>query len=223
MAGSSNAPAPTDAEVQRRQLEEGTYWASTRHLLAFMSGQKGSSSVLCWLPSELLTKIARLAIRQNSRLVWAPLPDSPDLDVGYWRGGTTIALLPGPTRDAAPSLWLPRRRQVYYLELALDDLWCGSGISCHRACLEFTTKAIVERLVRSGCRARLQTPCGCSRRPQHCIGPPRLAEGPPRSPRRLRATQILRPKRSHAHHARPTNRRKTSWARMRRAQMMNPS
>ena len=156
MAGSSNAPAPTDAEVQRRQLEEGTYWASTRHLLAFMSGQKGSSSVLCWLPSELLTKIARLAIRQNSRLVWAPLPDSPDLDVGYWRGGTTIALLPGPTRDAAPSLWLPRRRQVYYLELALDDLWCGSGISCHRACLEFTTKGIVERLVKSGWRARLQ-------------------------------------------------------------------
>ena len=130
------------AEVERRQLEAGTYWSSMRHLLAFMCGQRSSTSMLRWLPGELLTKIARQAIRQNSRLVWAPLSDSPTLEVGYWRGGTTIALMPGPSGEVSPSLWLPQRRQIYYVELSLDDLWCGSGISCHSARLEFTMQSI---------------------------------------------------------------------------------
>ena len=126
----------SDADVERSLLEAGSYWSTMQHLLAIMSGRKSSMSVLHWLPGELLTNIARLAIRQ-ARLVWAPLPDSPDLEVGYWRRGTTIALMPGPSTSVNPSLWLPTRRQVYYVELALDDAWCGSTIRCHLASLAF--------------------------------------------------------------------------------------
>ena len=53
----------SDADVERSLLEAGSYWSTMQHLLAIMSGRKSSMSVLHWLPGELLTNIARLAIR----------------------------------------------------------------------------------------------------------------------------------------------------------------
>ena len=58
----------SDADVERSLLEAGSYWSTMQHLLAIMSGRKSSMSVLHWLPGELLTNIARLAIRGSLSL-----------------------------------------------------------------------------------------------------------------------------------------------------------